>query len=163
MMAIEEKGESSHIEDSENEVCLRSMLETEHWYIDSGCSRHMTGNKGKFSSLTLREEGYVKFGDKSKAKIIGCGTIGKNPCIENVALVQGLKYNLLSVSQLCDNGFKVVFTSSHFLKFKTPLISVASSPKTRTNAFPLANPLRSQPSKPSSLFIILKISETHWQ
>ncbi|XP_057984699.1 uncharacterized protein LOC131169503 [Hevea brasiliensis] len=32
MMAIEEKGESSHIEDSENEVCLRSMLETEHWY-----------------------------------------------------------------------------------------------------------------------------------
>ncbi len=60
----------------------------------------MTEHKSKFSSLTIKEEGHVKFGDKSKAKIIGCGTIGKNPYIDKVALVQGLKYNLLSVSQL---------------------------------------------------------------
>ena len=32
--------------------------------------------------------------------------------IENVVLVDGLKYNLLSISQLCDRGFKIIFDDS---------------------------------------------------
>lgn len=42
--------------------------------------------------------GYVRFKDKDKAQIIGVGTIDTNPCIEDVTLVDGLKFNLLSVS-----------------------------------------------------------------
>ena len=57
------------------------------------------------------EGGTVTFGDVSKRKIVGIGNIklGSSPMIENVALVDGLKHNLLSVSQLCDKGFNVIF------------------------------------------------------
>jgi len=94
------------------QVCFKGMKESEKWYIDSGCSKHMTGEKDKFSKITMKDGGYVKFGDKGKGKIIGNGTIGTKSCIEDVSLVEGLKYNLLSVSQLCDKGFEVKFTSS---------------------------------------------------
>ncbi|CAL9075321.1 unnamed protein product, partial [Musa textilis] len=46
------------------------------WYLDSGCSRHMTEDLSHFSMLTSKEEGYVTFGDNNKGKIIGKGTIG---------------------------------------------------------------------------------------
>ena len=35
------------------------------WYLDSGCSRHMTGDKSLFKSLKEKEDGYVTFGDSS--------------------------------------------------------------------------------------------------
>ena len=41
------------------------------WYLDSGCSRHMTGDKSKFYLLTESEGGQVTFGENSKEKIIG--------------------------------------------------------------------------------------------
>ena len=55
--------------------------------------------------------GTVTSGDDSKGKIIGIGhiKISSSPLIENVILVDGLKHNLLSISQLCDRDFKVVF------------------------------------------------------
>ena len=50
-----------------------------------------------------------------KKKIIGIGSIGisPNPSFENVLLVDRLKYNLLSISQLCDKGKRVIFDKSH--------------------------------------------------
>ncbi|KAH9724358.1 CCHC-type domain-containing protein [Citrus sinensis] len=46
------------------------------WYLDSGCSRHMTGNYSWFSSFTKIENGGdVSFGDNSKGKIIGIGNV----------------------------------------------------------------------------------------
>ena len=60
------------------------------------------------------EGGTVTFGDDSKSTIIGIGNIqiGASPIIENVVLVDGLKHNLLCISQLCDRGLKVVFDDS---------------------------------------------------
>ena len=57
----------------------------------------------------------MTFGDNGKGRIIGHGSIGNNSSslIENVLLVDGLKHNLLSISQLGDKGFKVIFESSH--------------------------------------------------
>ncbi len=71
----------------------------------------MTGDKSKFSSLVAKDGGLVTFGDNSKGKIIGIGKVGMNlsPCIENVLLVDGLKHNLISISQLCDKGYDVTF------------------------------------------------------
>jgi hypothetical protein len=70
-------------------------------------------DKNKFTSLTLKDGGNVKFGDNSKGKIIGIGNIGKTHSlvIEDVLLVDGLKHNLLSISQLCDKGYNVIFKS----------------------------------------------------
>ena len=82
--------------------------------MDSGCSKHMTGDPSRFSSFKSKESGFVTFGDNSKGKILGIGDIGNiySPCIKNVLLVDNLKHNLLSISQLCDIGFRVVFESS---------------------------------------------------
>ena len=57
------------------------------------------------------EGGTVTFRDDSKDKIIGiCNIkIDSSPLTENVVLVEGLKHNLLSISQLCDKGLKIIF------------------------------------------------------
>ena len=64
--------------------------------------------------MEVKNGGMVTFGDNDKEKIIGIGNIGitLSTCIENILLVDGLKHNLLSISQLCDKGYKVVFESS---------------------------------------------------
>ena len=56
------------------------------WYIDSGCSRHMSGDKSLFVEITLKNQGYVTFGDNNRGKIIGSGKVGKEhlPTIDNV-------------------------------------------------------------------------------
>ena len=77
----------------------------EWWYLDSDCSRHMTWEINNFATLLRYDEaGTVTFRDDSKGNIIGVGNIKINssPLIENVVLVDGLKHNLLSISQLCD-------------------------------------------------------------
>jgi hypothetical protein len=71
------------------------------WLMDSGCSRHMTGNKKLLSSLTpLSQKEYVTFGDDKKGKVLGTSAIKVNDCftLNDVTLVDGLRYNLLSVS-----------------------------------------------------------------
>ncbi|GJW71663.1 ribonuclease H-like domain-containing protein [Tanacetum coccineum] len=82
--------------------------------IDSGCSRHMTAN---MSSLTDYEEidgGYVAFGGNPKGgKITGKGTIKTgNLDFENVYFVRKLKFNLFSVSQMCDKKNSVLFNDT---------------------------------------------------
>ena len=63
------------------------------WYIDSGCSKHMTGYVSKFTTISPKKSGHVTYGDKNKGKIIGIGKIGTSSStpIENVLLVKGLK------------------------------------------------------------------------
>ena len=72
----------------------------------------MTGDRKAFKSLTTKDGGNVTFGDNSKGKVIGIGNIGESPTIEDVLLVDGLKHNLLSISQLCDRGNRVIFEKS---------------------------------------------------
>ena len=81
------------------------------WILDSGCSRHMTGEHKLLSTLKSKDDGIVTFGDNGKGKIVRIGNIGnpEDPSIENVLLVDGLKHNLISISQLCDKGYKVIF------------------------------------------------------
>ncbi|KAJ9536395.1 hypothetical protein OSB04_un000430 [Centaurea solstitialis] len=87
------------------------------WHIDSGCSRHMTGNKFILQNFKHFEGGHVAFGDNPKGgKIKGKGKISKNKMsFEDVFYVEQLRYNLLSVSQVCDKKFGVFFTDSECL------------------------------------------------
>jgi hypothetical protein len=71
------------------------------WLMNFGCSRHMTENKKWFSSITpLSHKEYVTFGDDKKGKMFGTGIIKINDhfILNDVALVDKLRYNLLSVS-----------------------------------------------------------------
>nr|KYP46180.1 hypothetical protein KK1_032224 [Cajanus cajan] len=85
------------------------------WHIDNGCSKHMTGDASKFINLTPKRSGHVTYGDNNKGKILGIGKIGTNflTSIENVLLVDELKHSLLSVSQLCDKGFKCIINTKN--------------------------------------------------
>ena len=82
------------------------------WFVDSGCSRHMTGEKANFLSLAATQGGSVAFSNGKSGTIMGIDKIGESlsNTIEDVYLVDGLKHNLLSVSQLCDKDNLVVFT-----------------------------------------------------
>jgi hypothetical protein len=53
----------------------------------------------------------ITFGDNGKGKVKGLGKIAKSNdlSIYNVLLVESLNFNLLSVAQLCDLGFKCIF------------------------------------------------------
>jgi hypothetical protein len=92
------------------------------WLIDSGCSRHMTGSSKWFSGLDpVQCKEYITFGDNSKGKVLSRGTIHVNESfvLKDVTLVLNLHFNLLSVSQLLQDGFEV--------RFKTGLSRVLDS------------------------------------
>jgi hypothetical protein len=85
------------------------------WLMDFGCSRHMTKNKKWFSNLTpLSHKEYVTFGDDMKGKALGTSVIKVNDyfTLNDVALVDKLRYNRLSVSQLVDADLDVLFRKS---------------------------------------------------
>ena len=45
------------------------------WYLDSGCSKHMIGNKALFKTLFEGKIGTITFGDGNKSMIRGIGTV----------------------------------------------------------------------------------------
>jgi hypothetical protein len=82
------------------------------WLIDSCCSRHITGDKGWFSSLIpVVTKRYITFGDNGHGHVLSKGEIkiSDKITLRRVALIQLLGYNLLSMSQLLDEGFEVLF------------------------------------------------------
>jgi len=87
------------------------------WYLDIGCSRHMTSGSKKFSKISHKVSGHVTYGDNNRGKILGTGKVRSSSVveIEDVLLVDGLKHNLLSISQLCDKNLKVTFEANHCL------------------------------------------------
>ena len=86
------------------------------WYLDSGCSRHMIGNKALFEKLFEGKIGTIMFRDGRKSVIKGIGTmdIPRLLVFEDVWYVDGLKADLLSISQICDNGLNVLFTKYEY-------------------------------------------------
>ena len=94
---------------SKHEVCFMmkfafKVMDTCLWYLDSGCSRHMTGKRSFFKIFESKKGGNVTFGDGSKSQIKGKGIISLHglPNIANVLYVERLRVNLLSISQICD-------------------------------------------------------------
>ncbi|GMI84085.1 hypothetical protein HRI_002077800 [Hibiscus trionum] len=69
LMAIDDEPKGEH--------CYKAKASSKNsWYLDSGCSRHMTGDKSRFVELKPKSGGVVTFGDNSKGHIEGIGSIG---------------------------------------------------------------------------------------
>ncbi|GJT78126.1 ribonuclease H-like domain-containing protein [Tanacetum coccineum] len=85
--------------------------------FDSGCSRHMTGNKALLTDYQDIDGGFVAFGGSTRGgKITGIGKIRTNKIdFEDVFFVKELKFNLFSVSQMCDKKNNVLFTETECL------------------------------------------------
>ncbi|GAV75091.1 hypothetical protein CFOL_v3_18570 [Cephalotus follicularis] len=64
LMAIEE-------EEDTVEICLKELSKKTQWYLDSWCSKHMTGDESLFVTLKSKQGGDVTFGDNAKGKIMG--------------------------------------------------------------------------------------------
>ncbi|KAJ9547523.1 LOW QUALITY PROTEIN: hypothetical protein OSB04_020066 [Centaurea solstitialis] len=67
------------------------------WYMDSGCSKHMTGRRELLANFKNKYGGNVRFGNKLSAPIMG------------YAYVEGLSHNLLSIGKFCNKGLEVNF------------------------------------------------------
>ncbi|GKC34198.1 hypothetical protein Tco_1046582 [Tanacetum coccineum] len=82
--------------------------------IDSGCSKHMTGNMSYLTDFEEIDGGYVAFGGNPKGeKITGRCTIKTGKLdFKNVYFVRELQFNLFSVSQMCDKKNSVLFNDT---------------------------------------------------
>ncbi|GJX43418.1 retrovirus-related pol polyprotein from transposon TNT 1-94 [Tanacetum coccineum] len=80
--------------------------------VDSGCSKHMTGNLKLLSNFVEQFLGTVKFGNDQIAPILGYGDLVQgNVTIKRVYYVKGLNHNLFSVGQFCDADLEICIPS----------------------------------------------------
>ncbi|GJW16647.1 retrovirus-related pol polyprotein from transposon TNT 1-94 [Tanacetum coccineum] len=81
--------------------------------VDSGCTKHMTGNLKLLCNFVEKFLGTVRFGNDQFAPILGYGDlIQGNVTIKRVYYVEGLNHNLFSVGQFCDADLEVAFRKS---------------------------------------------------
>ncbi|WVZ85487.1 LOW QUALITY PROTEIN: hypothetical protein U9M48_032409 [Paspalum notatum var. saurae] len=97
-------------------TCLNAQQSNDDvWFIDSGCSNHMTSKKEYFFFQLESLKKTVYFGDNKPVHVEEIGAIavhtksGKKRYIPDVFYVPSLAYNLFSVGQLMGNGYKVIF------------------------------------------------------
>ncbi|XP_052627255.1 uncharacterized protein LOC128133756 [Lactuca sativa] len=143
---------SVNVEDSDDETVINyspddtafSVLNAgepndDTWYIDSGCSKHMTGNRNYLHDCKpIQTNQDVTFGNNMKAKIKGYGNITNGRfTIKKVAFVDDPKHNLISVSQLCDNNLEVLFTKQRSLIMDTKTKDVIVDSDRAGNMYPL--------------------------
>ena len=92
------------------------------WYLDNRCSRHMTRDRTLFKTFESKKGGNVTFGDGSKSQIKGKGIISLPGLLDiaNVLYMERLRVNLLSISQICDQYFIVLFSKGKYLVLNKP-------------------------------------------
>lgn len=107
------------MEEKEEDISLLMACHKEEkmhgsmWYLDTGYSNHMCGDKSLFSDLDESFRSTIKFVDNSTVSIIGKGNVkiytkdNTEHCIGNVYFALDLKTNLLSVGQLQEKGFEI--------------------------------------------------------
>ena len=98
-------------------ACMVSSALGLVWYLDSGASFHMTGDKELFSSLEEKDlQMHIEMGDEGRYNATNIGTVtfqrqsSKAFLLEDVMHVPSLKKNLVSVAMLGNRGYKVVFS-----------------------------------------------------
>ncbi|GJS93936.1 retrovirus-related pol polyprotein from transposon TNT 1-94 [Tanacetum coccineum] len=94
----------------DNETPKPVVVQIVLWYLDSGCSKHMTEDRSQLTNFVNKFLGTVKFGNDHVAKILGYGDyqIG-NVTISRVYYVEGLGHNLFFVGQFCNSNLEVAF------------------------------------------------------
>nr|GEX00095.1 hypothetical protein [Tanacetum cinerariifolium] len=90
-----------------------NLIEIILFIVDSGCSKHMTGNLKLLTNFVEKFLGSVKFGNDQIAPILGYRDLVQGTVtIKRVYYVEGLNHNLFSVGQFCDEDLEVAFRKS---------------------------------------------------
>ena len=56
-------------------LALKAQNNKDVWYVECGCSMHMTGDRRKFVSLKEKKDGTISFGNYGSSNVIGSGTV----------------------------------------------------------------------------------------
>jgi len=112
-------------------TCFASDITNEIWLIDSGCTNHMTHDKDMFVKLDKTHSSKVRIGNGDYIEVKGIGDIAINAgsgtkIISDVLYVPEINQNLLSVGQLLEKGYVVVFKDKTCEVFDTTGIKLMS-------------------------------------
>ncbi|KAL1211506.1 Retrovirus-related Pol polyprotein from transposon TNT 1-94 [Cardamine amara subsp. amara] len=114
------------------------------WYLDSGCSNHMTGIKSMFREIDESHKLKVKLGDDKEVQVEGRGVVavqngdGNIKLIYDVYYIPDLAQNLLSVGQMVENNCSVFFDGNVcVIKDKKSSFTLAMVRKASNNLYPL--------------------------
>ncbi|KAJ8646671.1 hypothetical protein MRB53_008419 [Persea americana] len=105
--------------DEEEEMLLMSYVELykarreDAWFLDSGCSNHMCGDRTMFNELNENFRHSVKLGNNTKMDVVGKGSVklllnGVNLVVAEVYYIPELRNNLLSIGQLQERGLAIL-------------------------------------------------------
>ena len=109
----------------------------EKWYFNSGNSRHTIGNREFLTNLQPWSLESITFGDGGKGKVLRSVSlkVPGMPKLENVLLVDGLKVNLISISQLCDDNLFIQFTKGSHLVTNSSNSCVMEGKRSSNNCY----------------------------
>ncbi|GKB26272.1 retrovirus-related pol polyprotein from transposon TNT 1-94 [Tanacetum coccineum] len=97
----------------DNASRITNIVQLILFIVDSGCTKHMTGNISILCNFVEKYLGTVRFGNDQFALILGYGDLVQgNITINRVYYVEGLNHNLFSVGQFCDADLEVAFRKS---------------------------------------------------
>nr|GEY26450.1 integrase, catalytic region, zinc finger, CCHC-type, peptidase aspartic, catalytic [Tanacetum cinerariifolium] len=89
---------------------LAEVVQIVLWYLNSGCSKHITEDRSQLTNFVNKFLGIVKFKNDHVAKIMGYFDYQiENVMISRVYYVEGLGHNLFSIGQFCDYNLEVAF------------------------------------------------------
>ncbi|XP_016651052.1 PREDICTED: uncharacterized protein LOC107881557 [Prunus mume] len=115
------------------------------WFVDSACSNHMTSQESALINIDRIVTGKVKMGTRDLVQATGKGTlVVETQCgkryINEVLLVPGLDENLLSVGQMMEHGYYVLFGENKAVVFDDSSLNnvVAKVPMAGNRCFPLS-------------------------
>ena len=128
-------------------ICFTSSSSSECWLVGSGCTHHMTHDKEIFRELDRSQISKVRIGNGKLIAVEGKGIVVIESCIGtkliyDVLYVPEIDQNLLSVGQLLDKGFKVIFENKQCL-IKDANDKVIFSIKIRRKSFSF-DPMKEQ-------------------
>ena len=112
-----EEANYAELDDTEELLLMATINEEANkkitWFLDSGCSNHMCGDKKAFVDLTYEAKHFVKCGNYSRMVVVGIGSIrlvfnGTTFLIWDVYYVPKLQKNLLSIGQLQERGLFIL-------------------------------------------------------
>ncbi|GJQ95612.1 retrovirus-related pol polyprotein from transposon TNT 1-94 [Tanacetum coccineum] len=93
----------------------RVVIQVVLWYLDSGCSKHMTVNRSKLKNFVEKFIGTVRFGNDHFGAIMGYGDyVYGDSVISRVYYVEGLGHNMFSIGQFCDSDLEIAFKKHSF-------------------------------------------------
>ncbi|KHN36591.1 Retrovirus-related Pol polyprotein from transposon TNT 1-94, partial [Glycine soja] len=155
--------------EKDEELLLMSYVELEQdkmeevWFLDSGCSNHMTGNKEWFSELDESFSQTVKLGNNTRMVVVGKGIIrmqvnGFTQAISGVYYVPELKNNLLSIGQLQEKGLTILIQHGKCRVYHSEKGLIMQSDMSGNRMFSV---LATMIPKASSCFQIVSENESH--